>query len=223
MDKRNFVTNMDIDMLTTRKLGRIYSKRWGIETSYRVKKEFRPTTTVILVPTVKLEKNPSINASWQAMPITGGQMSICIPPKWTISTFNRSQYAESPDQTSSIFAKSGINYGTDSMKNEFDQRYIDNDMLQSLIANFTPSDVNVSIDPTYYVISGHPSRKIEWDESPRLLKHTAVYEYTLRNHNEAYIIVQDNDSLTIVLTKIQLLASDEDRILAEESLESVTG
>jgi putative transposase len=45
MEKRNFVTNLDIDRMHTRKLNEIYSKRWGIETSYRVKKEFRPKTT----------------------------------------------------------------------------------------------------------------------------------------------------------------------------------
>jgi putative transposase len=45
MDNWNFVTNMDIDITDTRKLGRIYPKRWGIETSYRVKKDFRPKTT----------------------------------------------------------------------------------------------------------------------------------------------------------------------------------
>ena len=29
----------------TKQLSRLYSKRWGIETSYRVKKDFRPKTT----------------------------------------------------------------------------------------------------------------------------------------------------------------------------------
>jgi IS4 transposase len=31
--------------MRTKKLNRLYSKRWGIETSYRVKKDFRPKTT----------------------------------------------------------------------------------------------------------------------------------------------------------------------------------
>ncbi len=45
MEKRGFVTNMDLDRQRTRKLSALYSKRWGIETSYRVKKDFRPKTT----------------------------------------------------------------------------------------------------------------------------------------------------------------------------------
>ncbi|MGA2122501.1 MAG: transposase [Methanoregula sp.] len=45
MEKRGFVTNMDLDRKRTRQLSKLYSKRWGIETSYRVKKDFRPKTT----------------------------------------------------------------------------------------------------------------------------------------------------------------------------------
>ena len=45
MEKRGFVTNMDIDRMHTRKISKLYSKRWGIETSYRVMKDFRPKTT----------------------------------------------------------------------------------------------------------------------------------------------------------------------------------
>lgn len=44
-EKQAFVTNMNLDRLLTRKLSKLYSKRWGIETSYRVKKDFRPKTT----------------------------------------------------------------------------------------------------------------------------------------------------------------------------------
>jgi putative transposase len=39
MEKRGFVTNMDLNRMHTRKLSKLYSKRWGIETSYRVKKD----------------------------------------------------------------------------------------------------------------------------------------------------------------------------------------
>lgn len=45
MEKRAFITNIDLDLKRTRQLDHLYSKRWGIETSYRVKKEFRPKTT----------------------------------------------------------------------------------------------------------------------------------------------------------------------------------
>ena len=45
MEKRGFVTNMNPDRMHTRKISKLYSKRWGIETSYRVKKDFRPKTT----------------------------------------------------------------------------------------------------------------------------------------------------------------------------------
>jgi putative transposase len=45
MEKRAFITNIDLDLKRTRVLDHLYSKRWGIETSYRVKKEFRPKTT----------------------------------------------------------------------------------------------------------------------------------------------------------------------------------
>jgi putative transposase len=45
MEKRGFVTNMDPDRMHTRKISKLYSKRWGIETAYRVKKDFRPKTT----------------------------------------------------------------------------------------------------------------------------------------------------------------------------------
>jgi putative transposase len=44
-EKRAFITNMDLDRSRTRQLGKLYSKRWGIETAYRVKKDFRPKTT----------------------------------------------------------------------------------------------------------------------------------------------------------------------------------
>ena len=45
MEKRGFITNIDVDRRRTRELVHLYSKRWGIETSYRVKKEFRAKTT----------------------------------------------------------------------------------------------------------------------------------------------------------------------------------
>ena len=44
-EKRGFITNMDLNRSRTKQLSRLYSKRWGIETSYRVKKDFRPKTT----------------------------------------------------------------------------------------------------------------------------------------------------------------------------------
>ncbi|MGD1004775.1 MAG: transposase [Methanoregulaceae archaeon] len=44
-EKRAFVTNMDLDRSNTRMLSKLYSKRWGIETAYRVKNDFRPKTT----------------------------------------------------------------------------------------------------------------------------------------------------------------------------------
>jgi len=44
-EKRAFITNMDIDRSKTKELSRLYSKRWGIETAYRVKNDFRPKTT----------------------------------------------------------------------------------------------------------------------------------------------------------------------------------
>lgn len=45
MCKRAFITNIRLDLKSTRQLAHLYSKRWGIETSYRVKKDFRPKTT----------------------------------------------------------------------------------------------------------------------------------------------------------------------------------
>jgi hypothetical protein len=45
MEKVGFITNMDLNRMRTRKLIKLYKKRWGIETSYRVKKDFRPKTT----------------------------------------------------------------------------------------------------------------------------------------------------------------------------------
>jgi len=45
MEKRGFVTNMELNRMRTKELAKLYSKRWGIETSYRVKKDFRPKTT----------------------------------------------------------------------------------------------------------------------------------------------------------------------------------
>jgi putative transposase len=44
-EKRAFVTNMELNRSRTRQLCKMYSKRWGIETAYRVKKDFRPKTT----------------------------------------------------------------------------------------------------------------------------------------------------------------------------------
>jgi putative transposase len=44
-EKRAFVTNMDLSRSRTRQICKLYSKRWGIETAYRVKKDFRPKTT----------------------------------------------------------------------------------------------------------------------------------------------------------------------------------
>jgi putative transposase len=44
-EKCGFITNMELDRKRTRQLSKLYSKRWGIETSYRVKKDFRPKTT----------------------------------------------------------------------------------------------------------------------------------------------------------------------------------
>lgn len=45
MEKRGYITNFDVDRKRTRQIVHLYSKRWGIETSYRVKKEFRAKTT----------------------------------------------------------------------------------------------------------------------------------------------------------------------------------
>ena len=44
-EKRAFVTNMNLNRSRTRQLAKLYSKRWGIETAYRVKKDFKPKTT----------------------------------------------------------------------------------------------------------------------------------------------------------------------------------
>jgi putative transposase len=47
-NKRGFATNIDFDeneVGLTKRLFYLYGKRWGIETSYRVKKHFRPVTT----------------------------------------------------------------------------------------------------------------------------------------------------------------------------------
>jgi putative transposase len=45
MEKHGFITNMNPDRMHTRRISKLYSKRWGIETAYRVKKNFRPKTT----------------------------------------------------------------------------------------------------------------------------------------------------------------------------------
>jgi len=45
MERRCFFTNMDLNRMHTRQLNRLYAMRWGIETSYRVTKDFRPKTT----------------------------------------------------------------------------------------------------------------------------------------------------------------------------------
>lgn len=45
MERMCYFTNMDLDRMHTRQLNKLYSKRWGIETAYRVKKDFRPKTT----------------------------------------------------------------------------------------------------------------------------------------------------------------------------------
>jgi putative transposase len=43
--KRAFATNLDVEEKEAFELFDLYSKRWGIETSYRVKGEFKPKTT----------------------------------------------------------------------------------------------------------------------------------------------------------------------------------
>jgi len=186
---------------------------------------------IVSIPTIKLVKSSSIDDTWQVTNIPGGQMNIYIPPRWqTVTKYSISNSVEypslasySPDQTSVIYAISGINCGTNSMKNEFNQGYIDDDMLQRLITQYIP-DKNVSIDSTYYVISGHPARKIEWNTEWHTIDHSEnYYVYHIGAHNEAYIIVQNNDSLALVRTEIARLASDKDRIEGKESLESVNG
>jgi putative transposase len=43
--KRTFATNLGVEEKDVFNLFKLYSKRWGIETSYRVKGEFKPKTT----------------------------------------------------------------------------------------------------------------------------------------------------------------------------------
>jgi putative transposase len=43
--KRSFATNLNMDKKDAFSLFNLYDKRWGIETSYRVKGEFKPKTT----------------------------------------------------------------------------------------------------------------------------------------------------------------------------------
>lgn len=43
--KRVFATNLNVDEKKAKLLFKLYGKRWGIETSYRVKGDFRPKTT----------------------------------------------------------------------------------------------------------------------------------------------------------------------------------
>lgn len=45
MERMCYFTNMDLNRMHTRRLNKLYAKRWGIETAFREMKNFRPKTT----------------------------------------------------------------------------------------------------------------------------------------------------------------------------------
>jgi hypothetical protein len=69
-EKQAFVTNMNLDRLHTRKLSKLYSKRWGIETTYRVTKhDFLAKTT---------SKNPVVRLFYMLL-------AVCLYNLWQLA------------------------------------------------------------------------------------------------------------------------------------------
>ncbi|MGA2914302.1 MAG: hypothetical protein ABSE07_12430 [Methanoregula sp.] len=182
-------------------------------------------TMVTIAPPVQAIPRPYIQG-WNEYTIPQTQIGIYTPQDWITTTKDMSyggkQYTVlsslSPDLTTAIGAFSmdvtGILMGPEAMEKELNQGYIDSDTYQSLITGLTSTStstpvINIIQDPNYYSMSGHPARKIEYDQG--------------NGHAEDYLIIHDKNTVVLEMMMTTTQATYNDRTEGEESLKSITG
>jgi hypothetical protein len=183
------------------------------------------TTVATLAPPVQVISRPAV-LGWNRYTIPQTQVGIYTPEDWTTTTKSMSYggkdytilAAYSPDGTTGIGAFSldvtGIIGGQASLEKILDQGYIDSGMYQGFITGLTSGSssspvTNVIQDPTYYSISGHPARKVEYTQA--------------NTHFVDYAIVVDKRSMVLEMLMTTSQATYDDRTKGEESLNSLTG
>jgi len=220
-----------------------------------------PTTTVVPVPIVEIKPDRSIYDSWGVLLVGGGDMKISVPPKWGNTTWNGANQLYATDEfgmadTSFVFVKTGLDFGTNSLKKQIDQNYIDNETLDYLITVLLPAGTTspgcnrtwyykdeaggvvcpkAFSDPTYYLISGHPARKISWDtnfqtlykESGTTIVQGQQAQYIMwRNiedsYNEAYILIQNDGRVAYVHGQYRPNVAPWEKTIVKQSMESLT-
>lgn len=198
-----------------------------------------PITTVVPVPIVEIKPDRSIYDSWGVLYVGGGDMKISVPPKWGTTTWKGANQLYATDkygmsETAFVYVKTGLDFGTNSLKKQIDQNYIDNETLDDLITVLLP-DENVFRDPTYYLISGHPARKISWDtkfqtlykESGPIIVEGRQAEYIVwrtieDSHNEAYILIQNDGRVAYVHGQYRPNVALWEKTIVKQSMESLT-
>ena len=198
-----------------------------------------PTITVVPVPIVEIKPDRSIYDSWGVLYVGEGDMKISVPPTWGNTTWKGENLLYATDrfgmtETAFVFVKTGLDFGTNSLKKQIDQNYIDNETLDYLITVLLPG-VEVFRDPTYYLISGHPARKITWGTNLQTLSkdtgETTVqgkqaqyttYIYTPDSLNEAYILIQNDGRVAYVHGQCRPNVAPFEKIIVKQSMESLT-
>jgi len=220
-----------------------------------------PTTTAVPVHIVEIKPDRSIYDSWGVLYVGEGDMKISVPPQWKNTTWNGANQLYATDkyemsETAFVFVKTGLDFGTYSFKKQIDQNYIDNETLDYLIKILLPDGTSspecnhtwiykgeaggvvcpkAFSDPTYYLISGHPARKISWDthfqtlykESGTTIVQSRQTGYIVwrtieDSHNEAYILIQNDGRVAYVHGQYRPTVALWEKTIVKQSMESLT-
>lgn len=182
------------------------------------------TTAIPAASPVRILSRPSV-PGWNRYTIPRTQTYIYIPEGWSVTTksmaYGGRDYTVlasfSPDGTTAVAAfgldVTGILGGQDALDKIMDQGYIGSDLYQGVITGLQSAETdepvtNIIQDPGYYSISGHPARKIEYDQG--------------NGHFTDYLIVADNNTLVMEMMMASPQASSAYRAAADESLRSFT-
>jgi hypothetical protein len=195
------------------------------EPVYTTKTPPAPTVLTPSGPQIIVLSRPSVQG-WNWYTVPGTQNYIYIPKDWTTTSkpmsYGGKDYtfliSYSPDMTTAVGAfavdVTGILGGQTTLEKILSQGYIGSDMYQGVISGLTSGSTsdpvtNIVQDPTYYSISGHPARKIEYDQ--------------MNAHLKDYVVVVDRNTVIMELMMTSSQATYDDRTNADASLRSLTG
>jgi len=176
-------------------------------------------------PVVQEIPRPSIQG-WKQFTIPQTHLALYTPEGWTTTTrdvsYGGKEYtilaSYSPDMTTAIGAfgmdLTGVIGGPLVIKDINTKGYIDADTYDGFVAGLTSGSSdsptsNIIKDPNYYSLSGHPARKVEYDQG--------------NTHFLDYFLVPDQNTMVVEMLMTTSQATPDDIARGQESLKSVTG